>query len=469
MTWSLRAGVAQTQIADVALDNARARRGLNIGRDTLVPRAGSLSATLVAPRAAINDEITLQTGAGNNVWSGQIYKLNQTVDRGLNAIRYQLDASGIIARIVALVGGISTTAYPDISVDAAIGHLLDAAGVTAAERDIGSSARMLSLWSFEEGQAVWPELLRLTRTAGPRARIYEDAQGRIVFRDEPLPATPAYVARGRYGSVSSGALVSRLLDVDPGFDRIVNSITLKAREAVTASWSGSLQVTLAPGASASRVVTLNRTTTGLLGLMRVGFSVRPSLTPPQFSGVFIFNAHTSVSGTRATVSMTNFASSTTITLTITHISYSGFSPFTVEREDEVSIATYERRPYTRSLHPYLTPTQAEALAEAIVEYSANPRGSWAIQLDADRDVATAGVALNADIGQRVTVDIDSQFNHDGELVGINHDISGPAGLLVTNLQMLAAEAAAPIRNPLFLDSPANPIVLDDAANPLVLR
>ena len=104
-----------------------------------------------------------------------------------------------------------------------------------------------------------------------------------------------------------------------------------------------------------------------------------------------------------------------------------------------SIATYGRSGSQETYAPYLSESVANSLADDIVNNAVHPRRSWDVVLDADRDAQTGAAALGVDIGDRVRTYIDSDFDHDGEVLGLRHVIRDPAGLLQTTVTMLGAQ------------------------------
>ena len=196
MTWELRAGAAQTDVASNTLPNVAVSRGMRIQEQRLSPTPGTLSATLDADRLRIDETLELREGA-DTFWRGDVEDLKQSVDRGLNQLRWRVRALGPLARVVSAGEGFSTDLLSDISVDQAIIALLDAIGVPASERDIGPSPRRLAVWWLTARTNPWTELQTLVRTAGPTARLYEDAQGRIAFRDTPAAMMPDHTVWGR--------------------------------------------------------------------------------------------------------------------------------------------------------------------------------------------------------------------------------------------------------------------------------
>ena len=226
MPWDLRVGAARTSVGDNVLPRVHFKRGADVGRYGVVPRAGTLDATLDASRALVGDRLALENSTGDEQWVGNVHTLGQIVDRQLNALRYTVHGLGVISQLVAAGSGYASDYYMDIPVDLAMVHLLVAAGIAPASYDVGSSFRVLSLWFIDKDVPLWRQALTLMRTAGPRARIYENRAGQFVFRDAALPTVAARTFRGRLAGVSGGAIVTSLSNDEPGLDRVINTSSI---------------------------------------------------------------------------------------------------------------------------------------------------------------------------------------------------------------------------------------------------
>ena len=121
-----------------------------------------------------------------------------------------------------------------------------------------------------------------------------------------------------------------------------------------------------------------------------------------------------------------------------------------EDTDPTSLALYGRTAPRQRYGRYLTESEADALVADILAYSATPRGSWDILLDADRDAETMNAAADTDILDVQRVNIDANFDNQGAVVRIEHRITEAAGRLVTRLTMLAETAA--LAAPSFTDN-----------------
>ena len=223
MAWDIRRNGTES-IGGSVLPEVSLSRGSTAGRTGVVPHAGSLGFTTDASRVTVGD--TIQVLRENTVrWSGRVRDVQQTYDRETNQIRWQVQASGFIADLVAIEASAETREYRNILLHTAIGHLLDAIGWPQARRDIGTSTRRIAYWRLRSDVAPWEELLKLWRTAGPRARLWEDNQGRIAFRDVDLPALSRTIY-GRLRGSGARAILSQLPSDDAGLDRIVNQIAI---------------------------------------------------------------------------------------------------------------------------------------------------------------------------------------------------------------------------------------------------
>ena len=219
MAWDIRKN-GSTSIGGSVLPDLRAVRGLAIGRTGVLPWAGRMSFTTDADVLTERDEVELLRDATVE-WSGRVRTVSQATDRQIQALRWKITAQGSLSELIAVEAGASTERYDDITVDVALGHLLDAVGIGASRRDIGTSARELAYWQLLAEYDPWAEVRRLLATAGPRARLFEDRAGLIVFRDAALPA----LSRTLYGRAAGSGARAIITDIDReevGRDRVVN-------------------------------------------------------------------------------------------------------------------------------------------------------------------------------------------------------------------------------------------------------
>ena len=140
---------------------------------------------------------------------------------------------------------------------------------------------------------------------------------------------------------------------------------------------------------------------------------------------------------------------------------------TVNRSNQQSIDAYGPQGPSGSVWGFLSEAEAADLAEEIIAYSAFPRRSWTIVVDEPR--TDRFLAVDPPLQEQLRVHLDSDFEELGSVVGLEHTISGPAGLRQTRIKMLAVEAGAPSRNRIYLGSTANPIYFGSTANPIYVR
>ncbi len=242
MSWALEVG--DTNLTGAALPRVRTSRGHDVGH-ALTPRAGSLSAVLEGEHDVLHAAVTLEDGS-DAVWTGEVREQSRDYDARTRELRTQLRAAGPIAQIVAAGSGHGTNYYAGLTVDTAIGHLLDAIGFPAGRRDIGASPRVLDYWWLDHHTSAWQALLTLVRTAGPRARLSERADGTLVFRDEAAPAVPEAASVWRDVGSGDGPAISRLSRDEAGLERVVNDVAIEYRpvgslgaEVVAALWGES--------------------------------------------------------------------------------------------------------------------------------------------------------------------------------------------------------------------------------------
>ena len=93
-----------------------------------------------------------------------------------------------------------------------------------------------------------------------------------------------------------------------------------------------------------------------------------------------------------------------------------------------SVAAWGPRRARLMSWPYLDTANAQALADEIVSYGAQPRRSWSVRLDADRDADTLAAVCETELGDVLTCNIDSVLNQDGEVVRLEYLI-GESGTL----------------------------------------
>lgn len=155
-------------------------------------------------------------------------------------------------------GGVSTALYQNITIDVAIGYLLDAAGWPAGRRRLDVSTVVLQ-WYWEESADPLKALVVLMNTEGAGAALYEDANGNIVFEsnNHRYSATASTTSNAAYTDGSApgpgGVSVYRVqypFMVQTGVKDVVNAVSVdqkvRSAKATTTVWNGPSSVTIAP-------------------------------------------------------------------------------------------------------------------------------------------------------------------------------------------------------------------------------
>ena len=155
------------------------------------------------------------------------------------------------------------------------------------------------------------------------------------------------------------------------------------------------------------------------------------------------------SGTISTVSLETDIAGVSVRISITGVNavISGLrlrgNIVTIDEQvtavDDPSVAAHGRSSVGQGVSPYISRSEAQAIADEIVEYSRYPRSAWDVTLDGSRDMETRDASLETEVGDRVRALIDGDFDRDGEVIAIRHELSQPANILKTTFTMLAAE------------------------------
>lgn len=164
--------------------------------------------------------VVSDTGSGSEpIWKGVLDDISENPGG-------QKDVNFVaIGRLATLSGQtISVGLYENITIDEALGYLLDAAGWPSTERSIAVSAVNLIRWWVADEDA-FSAMMDLLNTEGPGAAIYERADGYFVFEDR------------HYRETETRSLVSNFtfdgpltLDYNPAFKDVVNECIVEVTE-----------------------------------------------------------------------------------------------------------------------------------------------------------------------------------------------------------------------------------------------
>ena len=146
------------------------------------------SAAIAGGFLALQDATDLELQSGNNIglqgsqsrnlWTGLLDDMSQNPERENKSVGIR--CLGTLSRLVGRT--VTTQLYENVTIDQAIGYVLDAAGWPALERDLQvSSVTLRYFWA--DGDAFQTiEALRITEALW--ASVYENGDGWIVFENQ---------------------------------------------------------------------------------------------------------------------------------------------------------------------------------------------------------------------------------------------------------------------------------------------
>lgn len=289
---------------------------------------------------------------------------------------------------------ISTELYESITTGAAIGHILDAIGWSAADRSIDTGSTTLLYWWLDEEEPL-QAALDLLAVEGPQASLYEDGDGVIhfegrnyrltetrcttvqtTFYDRTTGITLGYEEDIEYDSIypydgQGGIQHVAPLGYDAGFNNVINAVQVETAArtvgslAVVWTYSG----TLVLSASETRAFTVKASdpfkdavcTNGVDVVVSVGTVTSVTLSRTSGSNVDVTLVAAGSGATITTFQVRAKLVEVTVTTTI---------PSTVDASD--SIAAYEQQDYKISARKELDPNVAEDIANAIVQRYQEP-------------------------------------------------------------------------------------------------
>ena len=162
-----------------------------------------------------------------NLFRGNLYEYN--VRPNPDERRVELVAYGGLNRLNDIE--VTTAVYQGITTGTAIGYVLDAAGWPGGRRALDTGATVMPLWFCDRRNAL-NMLQELIDSEGPGAMLFEDGDGDIVFHDRHrrLTQTASKTSQVTFADTGSEPLYSTPHDYRPGWDRIINSVTIIPRK-----------------------------------------------------------------------------------------------------------------------------------------------------------------------------------------------------------------------------------------------
>jgi hypothetical protein len=236
---------AETVTSDVLRHpGIRTYRGVNTQEPLFPARAGTASWDLLNNAGTYDEGSDLTRnkrvrvrsafqGVTRDWWTGRISSLR--IDP--NPERRRVDLAALDGLSQLLGTGHSTQLYSSITINTAIGHLLDAAGWPSTERSIDASTRTLTHWWLDPDEDALSALLRLVRTDGPQARLYVNGSGTIVFKAHGARTSDSRSTNSQatFTGSTTEPVASRITHYRDGRRNIVNRVALEQRTRTGAS------------------------------------------------------------------------------------------------------------------------------------------------------------------------------------------------------------------------------------------
>jgi hypothetical protein len=418
------------------------------GRDSAVlgnpPRAGQASLTLnnqglhwgldaPTPGLAVRLNKFLD-GAVYHMWQGNLDIPGHTMTPFRPTVTVR--ALGTLTKLASKK--VTTSLYTNIKVGAAIGHLLDAADFPSHLRDLDAGEVTLLYWWCSEADAMG-ELQKLVNSEGITADLYEQGDGKIVFRSRSARYTETRsTAIQTTFNTSVGSAEPLLTDFEyvAGFHEIVNKATYsRVTRLIDADpsvvWSEAANYLLVPNQAITIWATSSQPFTGAITPVldtdyNVAFgSVTVSLDRTSGSRVGI----TFTAGASGAAFGYNNTTLTAMQLRATSIPQLGSDILEQQTIDtSASIAAYGVRAWQGEMSKELDWATMRDNLDAIVTWKQNPRGRIRFTLEAARSTEANEAVAKRELGDRIRI-VQPDLDFDGEcwIERIEHEINAPAG------------------------------------------
>lgn len=398
-----------------AVPHMRYSRGRDQLRQLSPPTAGACSFALandanqwdttssLAPRLPIRIRAT-EGVTTRTVWQGDLLASQQMPNHGDQ--RTDITGIGKLARLTRQKG-FSTQLYQNVTTGTALGHILDAVGFPAGQRDLDAGITQLDWWWLDENETVWSAIAALLASEG-RAYLYESGDGNIVYRDRHsrVTDTASVTAQAHFRGVTTEPIFSSI-SYDDGLRDVVNEATMLRKDRTAASsaaiWTHSGNLIVA----ASGTVTIK---------------IRQSDGDPFTSAVSPLVAdtdYTVVSGGvgSATLDRTS-GSSATLTITADgtdNLELSGLQvraqsvdvaateSITNSLDASTSITAYGLKEWTGTPRAEMTRGRAQELTNAIVSWHQNGIPTLRMTVHGNRHTTAMTNTQTRDIGDRIQV------------------------------------------------------------------
>jgi hypothetical protein len=325
---------------------------------------------------------------------------------------------------------ITTRLYSGIRTGQAIGYILDACGIPAADRDLDPGATIIPWW-WADGKDALTALEEIIRSEGPPALLTIGVNGAIVFKDrhhrllDPASITSQGTWRG------SGVLepvMQRGFVYNESWANIVNTgtatVDVRTPQELQQVWTNDSLVSLSAGEQ--KLVTAS-TTDPFYGAIAPVTGTDYTL----LSGT-VTTALTNTSGTSAAIILTAGGAGAVISnLQLRAQPVTVAYSVQVSSSDSTSIGSYGSRSFPGDL-PWCGPDDAQAVLETTVSQRSQPLPVVSARFVIGNNLPKAAAILSRDLSDRVTVvEPETVLNNDFYVESIAHELTGTFDHAVT--------------------------------------
>lgn len=393
-------------------------RGLDAPRAIAPPRVGEAGFTLGNRDGDYAPGSTVEAGrpvrisvdwdaAGADLFNGNLDMPVQHPETGFQ--RVDIRAHSAFNKLKGL--RVSTALYASITIDVAIGHVLDAASWPAGARTLDTGKTTLDWW-WADDEDAFDALVTLINTEGPGGSFYEDGDGNLIFHNRHRLITQIKsmaiqtTVRGLGASPNLGAGFR----LDDGLQNVINSAVLEAKtrsaDATAVVWSLGETALFGP----TQVLTFAARST-------TGNPFQAAVTPVEntdftvSAGAIATVTLDRTSGGSVTITMTAGAAGATVTglqLRADLVSLDGITEITNRVNASTSITKHGTRgiPSRMKFRAEIGSGAAQDLVDGLVTWYQDGRPTAMIPLDSV-DATTIAAQLARTFGDRIRVIVDA--------------------------------------------------------------
>ena len=326
--------------------------------------------------------------------------LPQVPDRGKRYV--EVTGLGTLSRLRGQRA--STALYQNITTDVALGHVLNAIGMTDTALRSFETGKTTLLWWWLDDDDAFDALAELLATEGPGAAIFEDGRGRIVFqnRHHRVTNSRSTSSQGTFSDTGSEPLFITPFHYDPGLHNIINEcvvdVTTRSAKATSVVWTLGQTVALAPNESRKYIA---RNDAPFTAAITPASGTDYTVSAGSLSSVSLDRT----SGQSVTVTLTAGASGATVTglqLRAQLVSTDYTTRIANTIDTSTSKGKYGTRTFTFDTRQEIAVNEAQDFANAIVRAYQEPRATITFAISATTK-ERADQAMQREISDRVTV------------------------------------------------------------------